>query len=427
MKKTIICLLSLLLVVSLISRSDVRAETAAINPSIAGAQSLSEAEKLCLNQMDALNTFATIKDTIIFTDKGHTVGYDKDYGGCYINSKNELVVCIKEGGERLIQELNKVVSDKSHLKYTWCVWSREEALIFLRQLPIEVLSLAEYIYFDSELNKIVIESSADNIAIIQRLIEPVAAYKEKNSILSFRIIESAIENSDELNQFGYLKSQASSTVIMCGGTLFRYINLSYTGNASVGICGSYMGDNCILTAAHVAYSFPSTNYVVNYLASNANSALLATTLIEYGDNGDITALKIPTGYTPSNLVTTSNYNTTGQISYYFTDNSFVQGMVIHKYGFTTGFTSGTVAGDGFDGIISNLIKVNPLTEGTSFSLSGDSGAPVWFITPNNQRIAAGIIHGGGGINSYTYFTPIRNALDDGFIPYGMSPLAWNDL
>ena len=193
MKKTFLYLLSLLLIVALISSSNVRAETAAINPSITGAQgaqSLSEAEQLSLNQMEALKTFATIKDTIIFTDKGHIVGYDKDYGGCYINSNNELIVCIKKGGERLIQELNEIVSDKSHLKYDWCVWSREDAELFVRHLPIEITSLAEYIYFDSELNKVVIECSTDNYAQIQRLVGPVVSRNNHDSILSIKTISS---------------------------------------------------------------------------------------------------------------------------------------------------------------------------------------------------------------------------------------------
>ena len=195
----------------------------------------------------------------------------------------------------------------------------------------------------------------------------------------------------------------------------------------------------------------SNDLINNYITYNEMAEVHNAT----GDYGIVTLSSSSYSIGKSNYVKTGA-STTGVVNYYYCiSDGLPYGTYIYKYGKTTGLTVGKhqavsgsytwyvdLDGDGIReyeyglgnlnrfGPIDGSVGVNPLLNNY-----GDSGGPVWFVY-DSQRVLLGCISGfeftTGATNdditsiSAVYYQSIEHVIEQGFIPYAISELAYYD-
>ena len=365
--------------------------------------------------------------------EGKEKHYHPDYGGAYVTLDGGLVVLIMPEGEKLQTEIEQIVDNAVPVQFTTCSWSREEAQRAVNELVELIGDQAECICFEVMRGAVVVDCFAECAEELREIVNKLMWNTDPSRPPLIVINELEVDSLGSLTAYGQYTLPAnveSSPYIYCGDPIYREdtslpsnYNVFYA-NASVGICGSYGGDPCILTAAHVSGIY--NPIYVNYIATTYSSLLSPTNIFVHGTGGDYTALYIPNGYYRTNAVYTSNLGDTGTITKYSTDESFPVGTVVHKYGISTGYTAGLVVGENGS---TNQIKINPISQNTTIALPGDSGAPFWYFDPNSgQRVTLGVLSGVTGISTtYVLFTPVIFPVYDGFIPYNMISISLEDL
>ena len=142
---------------------------------------LSEGEIASLAQTAAVSAYEAIYDAIVYTDSNGITGHHEDYGGCYINDENMLVVCVKNGTTELQDVLSAILEDDAPVVYEYCDWTIEEA--------------------KNELNKIVSSLPEDKIESMY--------YSSKRNAFVFSVSE---EDSDSITQLWQTKARTADNI-----------------------------------------------------------------------------------------------------------------------------------------------------------------------------------------------------------------------
>lgn len=217
---------------------------------------------------------------------------------------------------------------------------------------------------------------------------------------------------------------------LCGGG-DKITNEDTNGAMSVGIGGTYAGNNAILTCGHgneevgllwwarypyIQYSGNRTGQVSYQRANQVTGDMTVDSL------GDFAIVTLTESDTPTNRVY-------GSVSITGTYSSVPVGTTIYKYGFKSGYSYGTVQQIGItvtysDGLFTTY-EVRGLyqssmqnTAGTDAIEPGDSGGSV-YIKDGTAYKLHGIVTArknptGGNPASIMYSTPIYYAIDAGF-------------
>jgi len=401
-------------------------------------------------QAPALEAFNKIYDLVIF-DTAETPEYHDYYGGCYINDDNILVICVKNGGTELINTLNAVLGDEYDVEYDFCDWSKGEVLSFAES-EINTFSAKSTVtvnsgYYSAQDNAYILEVTNTS----EEPILPASAKRTGNIPVIIREVdmEQAVDASPSIQDAVQTSLPERSNIPIYGGMGMHqkatYGNLveEIQNGATLALCGYFNGIPCILTAAHCCLDtedlMGNSKIKKLYLDSNFTVELEETSLQVHGV-GDYAALKIPSGYIPTNSIKATSSGSTRTITSYLTLNEIPQGTIIYKYGISTSYTESQVFGNnattGDGSQVSGLILSIPVgaVEGDSDNEfndesivdEGDSGGPVWTLNANGGIVLVGLVQAMGNpayfATSRMYITPICYPISSGFIPYGMLPV-----
>ena len=201
---------------------------------------------------------------------------------------------------------------------------------------------------------------------------------------------------------------------------------------TVGICGTYNGQNALLTCGHgngkvgiISTRYPYISYAgsrigqVSYQRANLDSSETGVESL-----GDFAIVTLNSDVSITNKIY-GGLNVTGTYS------SLPEGTTIYKYGKTSGLSYGTItqasisyAIDYSDGIMTTyyvrgLYKSSmQKSDGSDAIEPGDSGGPV-YIKDGSNYLLHGIVTArqnpaDGEVASVMYSTPIYYAIDAGF-------------
>lgn len=345
-------------------------------------------------------------------DESGTPIYPDDYAGEYI-SKDKLVIMLVDPSQSLKEDYIKRSKDGEHIKFENASYS----LNYLNSLSSVAQQLSDQNYRISVYG---VDRKANSffISIIQEDYEKLM----KNQSLT---LQKTIENLPIRIEPG---APNTSTSALWGGD--RITNEDNGAGLSVGIGGTYGGNNAILTAGHsnekVGIFFPRYPYI-QYLSTQtgqvvyqrANTSSSATGV---GTLGDFAVVKL----TGSDTATNKVY---GGVSITGTYSSVPVGTTIYKYGATSGYSSGTVNQISLtvtysDGLfttytVSGLYQSSMSnSSGTDAIAGGDSGGPVYMKDGTAYKLH-GIVTArqepmSGYPASIMYSTPIYYAVDAGF-------------
>lgn len=147
-------------------------------PSVARAQSssFSEAKKAPATQGPAISAYETIYDYVYYSDgNGEITGYHPDFGGCYINDENYLIVLVKPGTTGLPELLDSLLDDDAPVKYTDCRWTMTEVKAHMDKvapmLPADRIDFAGY---SSSRNAIVFHVNERYAKQVERVLQKYA-------------------------------------------------------------------------------------------------------------------------------------------------------------------------------------------------------------------------------------------------------------
>ena len=186
-------------------------------------------------------------------------------------------------------------------------------------------------------------------------------------------------------------------------------------------CGTYNGNNAILTCGHYTQAYG------DQIKYSSSSGSVIGTVVKHRFNNDLK------GDFEIVSVNTSLFNMTRSMATYRTYDGYIseaaQGVSICYYSrINPGEYSGTVNARNID----VYAMANPQSSATVhiFGMSeialsfdneispGDSGGPVYRVD-NNYAVYCGVIHGFNVDNQhlYVYYTPYKHIADTGFVAY----------
>lgn len=378
---------------------------------------LTEVEKIALQQRDAVLAVECLLSSGLLNAENR---YVPDwYGGRYINKENILVIKLVNGYsymEKTISE--KMDKDAAYLfEYTDISLKDLDALAEMAGEEMDVLPIHSISV--SQTDSMVYLNMADTAqlnkqnAAYQRLAgTPHIAFKAQAA----PEFTTALKGGDILYKMG------------SGGSALSAIG-------TIGYCGRYNGQNCILTAGHVINGLSKVYFgsTTNYTDLNSTNSFVQ---FSNGEAGDYALAAMGNQNTRTNLVKLSS-NTAGSISdvfysenYNFDDMGYEQGTegrYVFKYGYVTGLTYGQIidvkepsSPPGYNVTINGLVKVeNIYGMDQTLALAGDSGGPVWYINSADERVLTGVVSSqysiGGQEGKGLYFSPLYHV--NNFTPY----------
>lgn len=396
---------------------------------------LTQMEQAALAQSDAVDAYHAIYDHIRYNPSINGKYYHDEYAGCYVNSENKLVVCIKTGSSSLISEINEILNFNPIVEFEFKEWSMNEAGAALEEFQTHLS--------ESDINRIsrIVFSSKENTFIFN--VSPQTKeysltatyeidYLQEGKVTNYPITIKVMDAEEPSNETDCTNEPpnipqltSSYQVIHGGGSIYTNSGSTFTETGTITVCGTVQGTRCILTAYHVAWNSLYGDFMDLYIAENSASQLGYPVLAELG-YGDYVALPVPSGYYLNNTVITTNTGQKTAITWY--DNSDydeLEGRIVFKYGVETGVTSGTVDNTTYPGLNHNFVDLVAvgLNSNTQLADHGDSGGPVWYVSSEKGYVLVGLVQGfaDDSHNGYCY-TPIRYAVNEGFNPFGMTPL-----
>lgn len=414
MKKFFVTLLSLITFVSLGlgTSATAKTENVSLNDDLAVLESKIpyEVREKMSNQTDALRSYQNIIDSFAKDENGLSI-YPIEYAGAFIDNE-KLVIQLTDCSETF--------QDK------YLQFCENDEKISFKEVQYSLNDLLSY------------ESYALDMA------------KNGYNVIGYGICEK--ENSFEIYLDSSIEKDASAKYDLIGERLELPINISYqepviscatmwggdaiynedTGSSmTVGICGTYNGQNALLTCGHgneeVGIIFPRYPYItyggtrigqVSY--QRANTSSLETGVDSLGDFAIVSL---------NSDVTTTN-KIYGALNVVGTYSSLPEGTTIYKYGKTSGLSYGTITQSSIsyaieysDGLwtvyyVRGLYKSSMQnSDGTHAIEAGDSGGPV-YIKDGANYLLHGIVTArqdpGEQVASIMYSTPIYYAIDAGF-------------
>lgn len=398
---------------------------------------LNVSESNSLAQSDAIDAYFVLRNTFVLDENGEIIDYPDSYGGCYINDDNQLVICGKNGDFSFISSCQNII-DENNLPviYQSCNVSLKEAIKQYYKLSDYLTddSIIENSFYSSEKNSYIIQIDTEHEQVLSEALYRLysnADCKSINTSISIEYVETeslSVKKSEVESKVEDISNIAASSnyPLIAGTPLYsNYPNSrTYMQCGTLGISGSIGGmNNFILTAGHVADNSPC-------LYKNGVYTQLLTHSIQVGSDrlGDFGILYTTSSlYYSTNLTYVDKGQTTSTIAYYYNHSDYPEGATLCKYGISTGYTEGKVAGtsyieyqNGFENLeIKGIISVKS-TEGP-LSAPGDSGGPVWAKAKNGSKILMGVVSGSNYSQGYYYMyvSPLYLATSQGFTPYNM--------
>lgn len=361
-----------------------------------------EVQEDMAKQADALDEYFKLID-FFEKDKFGVPIYSEHYAGEYIDADNKLVV-----------QLTDEFADKAILSY-------------LKSTPIIQIKYVEHSYDElisqkeiaDELYASGVRVVSDGVDIIDNRYE-IAVLKEDFD----KVLTTYTNNSLVVFEEGTY-AQASAQLI--GGD--RIYNEDTDGYMSIGICGTYNGNDAVLTCGHGNEKVGVWSKRYPYIEYKTQSHRIGQVVFQqantdsnnYGVSslGDFAIVDITSSDTITNDVWQG-----GQIT--GTYSSVPVGTTVYKFGSRTGYAWGNVTSTSLrisytDGLfttytVSGLYSI-PLqnSSGTNAINGGDSGGPVW-RSDTGENLIHGIVTAGNFDTNLMYTTPIYYAQYQGFQP-----------
>lgn len=424
-----------------------------------------EQYELMLKQAPAMAAYEQLMDA--WTKDAFPV-YPEAFGGFYHTDDFKLAVKVVNNDERFIAEVMEIVDNPEILEFIETDISINGLIALQKSLREEYQDLS----FSSGINQV---DSAVNIRICkaegvqQRM--PALARLANTPHVTVSIADKPAEmQSITYNPGRMIFSQPSATSSLNGlGTLGWYGTYSFPNKGRVA---------CFLTAGHVQAAFQENtldmyfgntkvfsaeDYPVKGTYSNKDCVVVSgggrtANYRPKGDSyGDFAVMSCISTHVKNADILTSNKiyigTTTMTVTDYFGsskkseilqhqidlsddncadllpiipadtrvakgwgvgESTVAYGIVSEVYATFAYDNTGKIGGSGSKGNIYGCVKIDPQSS-KPFSVSGDSGGPVYYVNAQGKVSLLGIISG-GDIDNYSYATSTAMLLWHGFIP-----------
>lgn len=407
---------------------------------------LTAMEMEALEQTEAINAYHAIYDHVIYdtlVDGGY---YHNEYAGCYINDENKLVVCVKNGGTSLITEINAILENSGIVEFEYKEWAMNAAVNALEEyeafLSDSVRENIIGIGYSSKENSFIINVEQRNTVGTARGVDDnlgvftegaVQGYPIKINIINSDSTLNVRENESNINTDNQSMGTYAISTIYGGHPLYWDNGTGYALKGTIGVCGTFQGSRCVITAAHVAMNQNRTEFETLYLKESNNSALSEPVLYGY-EVGDYAVLAVPTtGYYLSNTVFETENGQPANI-FYYDSNEYIEleGRRVFRSGSITDVNSGVIdstmytgSGGNIIGLVGVELRDSDITQ--ALAAHGDSGGPVWCVTEEYGRVLVGVVQGIAGDNQRGFcYSPIYLATSRGFNPFGMAAVTLDE-
>ena len=372
------------------------------------------------DQKGALRAFFILKQYFQFDDTGNISSYPNNYGGTYINEKNELVLRVTEYDEWVRSIVQGIEEQGETVIIELCRASLitvvAEYLETKEFLPQEIINCS---YYSSSLNSYVLRCYQENEDDLS----------EALSVLGTEFIIIQVDEKTDYCNHEQSGDTPLRTSYLYGGILLYY---GQSPIGTLGISGSYSKNNvtnnhCYLTAGHVAY-----NRTVGPTSSTTSQYSPIYCQYQDGGTGDYAVVPAPTSYSKSNQVYTSNSLARTSVTKYYSSVAYPEGAVVYKFGQATLLTYGNVVGDSYTGYVDwfnsnyQLYGMIAVNHSPYISAPGDSGGPCWVYNDQDEIVLLGTVSGGSyptwqtTYSTTMYVSTICYAVSGGFTPYNMS-------
>ncbi|QUI22741.1 trypsin-like serine protease [Vallitalea pronyensis] len=361
-----------------------------------------EIQEAMENQAEALEEYFELIGFFKKDNYGVPI-YPQHYAGEYINKDNKLVVQLT--GEFADKEILSYLKSSPNIQIIYVEHSYDE-LISQKKIADKLYASGVRVVSDG----VDIIDNRYKIAVLKEDLDKMATTYTKDSLVIFE-------------EGTYARASAP----LIGGD--RIYNEDSGGFMSIGICGTYNGNDAILTCGHgnekVGIFSPRYPYIEHKTQSHRIGQVVFqqanTDSSNYGVSslGDFAIVDITSSDTITNDVWQG-----GQIT--GTYSSVPVGTTVYKFGSRTGYAWGNVTGTSLRisytaGLfttytVSGLYSI-PLqnSSGTNAINGGDSGGPVW-RSDTGENLIHGIVTAGIYDTNLMYTTPIYYAQHQGFQP-----------
>lgn len=375
-----------------------------------------------IDQTEALEAYSQIVSN--FPRNGDTLIYPDHYGGEYLDG-NMLYVYLVDKTDELVAHYNSLCNNSSYVTYLDADYSLNylESLNSVADRYCNKYNVSGYGVDRKNNNFSICIAPADTSekALSARI---YAAKSEKETIALMRQEPELSSLPIVYTEEGYMEPYSTPLI---GGDQIR--------EGSIGICGSFDGQNAILMAGHTAFAATLGTNGGNITYGGTNGPIFANVLPE---NGGFIQYDTGLGDYAIATIADSNYVTTNKIRNTSSSNTLQingtkytgdtpVGTVIHKFGQAYGYAPGTITAISQTRTVSKLGSTITISGLNVFSVSlsagdvgsGDSGGPVYLkLSAGNYLI--GIISAGSIYNDQAqfaklvYYTPIYYPEDTGF-------------
>lgn len=375
-------------------------EDSIMEPDLQDASDLLSRSDLSIqeNQSDAIILHSKLMDSFFNPSRSMNESesdgliYPDFYGGCYLNSNNELVILLTDMSKKSYFEGFLGISG---IKYEKCAFpisalksTKREIRSYFEQNPTnEITKNCTSVYLRDR----------DNILVVR--------FKKSDSRLE-TLFKSNVMNSDMII-FEYIEGDelvnTVATDINAGSKCSVILSSTKQGDSSVGYkVKTSDGKIGFIGAAH---AIPKNTKVY---VGNKSCAVSSSTKWQNSGSLDATFCEITDTslFMPSNKIEGTKYTLSGKLSLPGV------GTIVHKNGFETGDSYGTIESTDADATengvtFTNLTKVKNMN-----SDYGDSGGIVFsIVTSTNTVYTVGIVKGKGTKSGDVYYTkaPLINS------------------
>lgn len=361
-----------------------------------------EVQEAMAKQTEALEKYEELM-AFFDKDKFGVPIYPENYAGEYIDENNKLVVQITNLFDD--KEVLEFLKETSVVQIKYVEHSYDE-LLSQKRMANELYASGVRVTSDG----VDIINNKYEISVLEEDLEKIPTTYNRNTALSIKKGEYAV-----------------TTASLLGGD--RIYNEDSGEYMSIGICGTYQGNNALLTCGHGNEKVGILSQRYPYIQNKTQSGRIGQVVFQqantnssnYGVSslGDFAIVKITSSDTITNRVWEG-----GQIT--GTYSSVPVGTTVYKYGSRTGYAWGNVTGTSIrltygDGLLA-VYTVDGLysvslqnSSGTTAIDGGDSGGPVW-RTDTGENLLHGIVTAKINGTNTMYTTPIYYAQNQGFQP-----------
>lgn len=378
-------LLSLMIIISILGYSTI-AEGLNISSKATSAA-------LSQNQDEALNAYYSLCDYLGLDEHTDHFVWPDEYAGCYINSKNELVICLTTDDALLRDKYLKICGDK--VTFEVCKYSLGEFQALCEMMDKYSHASNLYAGYKPDVNKLIVKI-LDN-STEQGLLEFLKNYPNKSEKL-----ERMINDADNTIDISYDKR--SYTAALKPGTAISNASGSFTACIWAYVTINGVQWPGIITCGHPFFTNGSfnSNYATVYASLNGVSSEFGTASSARSfitnDRDCAFIPQINMSFSPSYTAVSGG-----------TITQWVSSAPVNTIVYFEGKASGNVHGTiNCVGTLANVVYLNHGygismdTNNGHYIRNGDSGAPVYLKQNGINKLIGIQSSGGSPINNTTY-------------------------